>query len=96
MFGWLKEIATKLQISNTKRDLKLLIETCENSKKSERDIQVMEPLLQNLISSMRGPLPKTDLVSKIFSPVLKSKKYKKETKKAVQICVDNYQDSHPK
>ena len=96
MFGWLKEKATKLQISNTKRDLNLLIDICENSKKSDRDIQMMEPLLQNLISSMRGPLPKRDLVSEIFSPVLKSKKYKKETKEAVQICVDNYQDSHPK
>ncbi len=80
MFGWLKEKATKLQISNTKRDLKLLIDTCENSKKSERDIQMMEPLLQNLVSSMRGPLPKRDLVSKIFSPILKSNKYKNADK----------------
>ncbi len=96
MLGWLKKKATKLQISNTKRDLKLLIDTCENSKKSDRDAQMMEPLLQNLIASMRGPLPKRDLVSEIFNPVLKSKKYKKETKEAVQICVDDYQDSHPK
>ncbi len=26
MFGWLKKKATKLQVSNTKRDLKILID----------------------------------------------------------------------
>ena len=32
MFGWLKKKATQLQISNTKRDLKILIDTCEDWK----------------------------------------------------------------
>ena len=32
MFGWLKKKATQLQISNTKRDLKILIDTCEEWK----------------------------------------------------------------
>ena len=58
--------------------------------------EMFDPILQQLISSMRGPLPKRDLVSDIFDPVLKNKKYKKLTIRAVQLCVDNYQDSHPK
>ena len=96
MFGWLKKKATQLQISNTKRDLKILIDTCEKWKDEKIDEEMFDPILQQLISSMRGPLPKRDLVSDIFDPVLKNKKYKKLTKKAVQLCVDNYQDSHPK
>tara|TARA_B110000037_G_scaffold105005_1_gene122182 strand:- start:201 stop:440 length:240 start_codon:yes stop_codon:yes gene_type:complete len=58
--------------------------------------EMFDPIIQQLISSMRGPLPKRDLVSDIFDPVLKNKKYKKLTIRAVQLCVDNYQDSHPK
>ena len=52
--------------------------------------------MSQLVSSMRGPLPKRDLVAEIFDPVLKNKKYKKLTKMAVQTCVNSYQDSHPK
>jgi len=96
MFAWLKKKATKLQISNTKRDLKILIDECEKWKETLVDEKKFDPIMQNLISSMRGPLPKRDLVSEIFDPVLKSKEYKKLTKMAVQICIDRYQDSHPK
>ena len=72
MFGWLKKKATQLQISNTKRDLKKLIEACEKWKEEKVDEEMFDPILQQLISSMRGPLPKRDLVSDIFDPVLKN------------------------
>ena len=88
--------ATKLQVSNTKRDLKILIDACEKWKEEKVDEEIFDPILQQLISSMRGPLLKRDLVSDIFDPVLKNKKYKKLTIRAVQLCVDSYQDSHPK
>ncbi|WP_415301052.1 hypothetical protein [Candidatus Pelagibacter sp. Uisw_134_02] len=96
MFGWLKKKATQLQISNTKRDLKILIDACEKWKESKVDEGLFDPILQQLISSMRGPMPKRDLVMEIFDPVLNNKKYKNLTRKAVQLCVDSYHDSHPK
>ena len=96
MFGWLKKKATQLQISNTKRDLKILIDTCEKWKEKLVDEDLFDPIMSQLVSSMRGPLPKRDLIAEIFDPVLKNKKYKKLTKMAVQRCVDSYQDSHPK
>ena len=96
MIGWLKKKATQLQISNTKRDLKILIDTCEDWKEDFVNEELFNPIMNQLVSSMRGPLPKRDLVKEIFDPVLKNKKYKKLTKKAVQTCVDSYQDSHPK
>ena len=60
------------------------------------DEELFDPIMSQLVSSMRGPLPKRDLVAEIFDPVLKNKKYKKLTKMAIQRCVDSYQDSHPK
>ena len=96
LYAWLVKKATQLQISNTKRDLKILIDTCEEWKEKLVDEELFDPIMSQLISSMRGPLPKRDLVAEIFDPVLKNKKYKKLTKMAVQRCVDSYQDSHPK
>ena len=38
MFGWLKNKAIKLQIANTKRELKVLIDHCE---KTNGDVSVL-------------------------------------------------------
>ena len=72
MFGWLKKKATQLQISNTKRDLKILIDTCEKWKEKLVDEELFDPIMSQLVSSMRGLMPKRDLVAKIFDPVLKA------------------------
>ncbi len=70
MFGWLKKKATQLQISNTKRDLKILIDTCEEWKEKHVDEKLFDPIMSQLVSSMRGPLPKRYLVAVFFDPVL--------------------------
>lgn len=101
MLGWLKKKATQLQKKNTKRDLDLLIDEIENSKSIKGELQlrveVVNALCVQLVKSMRGPLPKRDLVAELFDPILKNKKkYKLDTILHVKACMDKYQDSHPK
>ena len=90
MFGWLKNKAIKLQVANTKRELKVLIDHCE---KTNEDIPV--DYLLEVVKCMRGPMPKRDLVKQVFDPILK-KKLKKKTKNSIDNCIMMYQDSHPK
>ena len=90
MLGWLKKKAIKLQISNTKRELDLLIKSCEESE----DGNIIDQI-QQVVKCMRGPLPKRDLVAQVFDPILK-KKLKKKTKNSIENCIFLYEDSHPK